>query len=367
MAIAADKVADKTENTAPAKPSLEKILEKRKALGRGLDSLLSGVPRIVSGTSLVGTSVVGTSVAATAPPVVPGAAPTPGPVAVPADAVTRLEPVAAQSRTDGDPLLRNEVLQLSLDQLKPNPYQTRSSVDEKYLAELAQSITTHGVLQPVIVRPAPDGKYFLIAGECRWRASHLAGKTSIPAIVRHVSDQQALELTIVENLQRHDLNCVDQARAFARLSSDFGLTQEEIGKRTGCSRESVSNYMRLLKLPVVVQNHLSTGELDFSQARVLLRLLDPSQAERIAELAIKKHLSVMQMEALVAETNLPPSDKTPTAPVLDPNVKAAQTELERLLGVRIKIRDRQGKGKIVIEYKSLEDFDRVLGMLKGER
>jgi ParB family chromosome partitioning protein len=260
-----------------------------------------------------------------------------------------------------------DILEVALELIDNNPYQTRGIFREDELRELADSIKASGVLQPIVVRPK-DGRYVLIVGERRCRASKLAGKEKIPAILRLVSDEQAAEMTIIENLQRADLNCMEQARAFARLSQDFGLTQEQIGQRTGCSRESVSNYMRLLKLPFEVQKLLIEGQLDFSMARVLLTLMNPSQILKVAEKAIKDHLSVVQLEDLVFEMNVPVEKgaDTPLARWVDPNVRAAQQELERILGVRVRIRDRKGKGKIVIEYATLEDFDRVLEMLKGK-
>jgi ParB family chromosome partitioning protein len=270
--------------------------------------------------------------------------------------------MAPRTPQDGD------ILDIALDLIDNNPYQTRGIFREDELRELADSIKASGVIQPVVVRPAKDGRYLLITGERRCRASRLAGKERIPAIVRVVSEEQAAEMTVIENLQRADLNCIEQARAFARLSQEFGLTQEQIGQRTGCSRESVSNYMRLLKLPAEVQQMLVAGQLDFSMARVLLTLVDPSQIVKVAEKAIKDHLSVVQLEDLVFEINVPSvkGDESPKKRWIDPNVRAAQQELERLLGVRVRIRDRKGKGKIVIEYSTLEDFDRVLEMLKGK-
>ncbi|HEY1272998.1 MAG TPA: ParB/RepB/Spo0J family partition protein [Terriglobales bacterium] len=315
-------------------------IDKRKALGRGLDSLLPGGPRVVAGATAVATPVVaGTS------------------AVMPA--------IQAQARSkpeDGD------VLEVALDLIDDNPYQTRGIFREAELRELADSIKAMGVIQPIVVRPGQDGRYVLIMGERRCRASILAGKEKIPALVRMVSPEQAAEMTIIENLQREDLNCVEQARAFARLSQEFGLTQEQIGQRTGCSRESVSNYMRLLKLPFEVQKLLIEGQLDFSMARVLLTLLDPGQVLKVAERAVKEHLSVVQLEDLVFEINVPvqKGDAVPQARWVDPNVRAAQQELERILGVRVRIRDRKGKGKIVVEYSTLEDFDRVVEMLKGK-
>jgi ParB family chromosome partitioning protein len=307
-------------------------VDKRRALGRGLASLLPGGPRPVTPPT---------------PPVVSGGA------------APQVTPRAPQ---DGG------ILEIALDLIDNNPYQTRGIFREEELRELADSIKASGVIQPVVVRPVKDGRYVLITGERRCRASKIAGKEKIPALVRVVSDEQAAEMTIIENLQRADLNCIEQARAFARLSQEFGLTQEQIGQRTGCSRESVSNYMRLLKLPAEVQQMLAAGQLDFSMARVLLTLADPSQIVKVAERAIKDHLSVVQLEDLVFEINVPSAkgDETPKERWVDPNVRAAQQELERLLGVRVRIKDRKGKGKIVIEYGTLEDFDRVLEMLKGK-
>jgi ParB family transcriptional regulator, chromosome partitioning protein len=274
----------------------------------------------------------------------------------------------ALRRADG-----HAVLELALDHIDANPYQTRSHISKEELHELAESIRANGVIQPIVVRPGSEGRYVLITGERRTQASKLAGKEKIPAIVRHVSDQQAAEMTIVENLQREDLNCYEQAHAFARLSQDFKMTQEEIGKRIGCDRSTVSNYMRLLKLPAQVQYMLRDGWLDFSQARCLLTLAVPEHVVKLAKEAVEKHLSVEQLETLVIRANYPVEGQEVPAQAprrgarwVDPNVKAAQRELERILGVRVKIRDRKGKGKIVIEYSTLEDFDRVLEMLKGK-
>jgi ParB family chromosome partitioning protein len=262
------------------------------------------------------------------------------------------------------------VLQIRLDDIEQNPYQTRDRFDTELLQELAESIRANGVVQPIVVRPGKDGRYVLILGERRCRASKLAGKETISAIVRKVSDQQAAEMTIVENLQRQDLNCLEQAHAFAQLSQVFHLTQDQIGQRTGCSRESISNYMRLLKLPASVQQFLREGRLGFSEARVLLTLLDPNLIPKIADEAVRKHLSVEQLEDLVFDTNVPLQKQDQPgrgARWVDPNVRAAQTQLERVLGVRVRIRDRKGKGKIVIEYATLEDFDRVVEMLRGKQ
>ena len=304
--------------------------DKRRALGRGLESLLPGGPRIVTGS-----------------------APAPLPPAVPAAAPAHVVPAEG-------------LVFLNLDQIDENPYQTRRDFAEASLTELAESIRASGVVQPVVVRPGSEGRYILILGERRCRASKMAGKTAVPAIIRRVSDEHAAEMTVVENLQRQDLNCLEQAEAYARLSREFGLTQEEIGKRVGVSRESVSNYTRVLKLPKVVQQHLGAGKLGFSEARVLLTLMDANLIPEIAEIAVEKQLSVKQLEDLVAKTNAPAVEREQAEPPkLDPNVRAAQMELERLLGLRVQIRDHKGKGKITIAYSTLEDFDRVVEMISG--
>jgi ParB family transcriptional regulator, chromosome partitioning protein len=287
------------------------------------------------------------------------------PAATDADSRSAVLPeVFAQAQTAGG----LAVAQIALDQIEHNPYQTRYNFDQEALEELAESIRANGVVQPVVVRPGADGRYLLILGERRCRASKLAGKTTVPAIVRKVSDQQAAEMTVVENLQRQDLNCMEQAAAFAKLSRDFGLTQEQIGHRVGVSRESVSNYMRLLKLPGTVMQYLQEGRLGFSEARVLLTLLDPTLIPKIADEAVRKHMSVEQLEDLCFNTNVPlqkPQDEQHRARWVDPNVRAEQAALERVLGLRVRIRDRKGKGKIVIEYASVDDYDRVVEMLKG--
>ncbi len=316
--------------------------DKRRALGRGLESLLPGGPRAL--TSAAAAPVRSIPADATRPTVLPD-----------------IQAQAAAASSGG------RVLQVPLDQIDENPYQTRQRFDSQALQELADSIRANGVVQPVVVRPTPAGRFVLILGERRCRASKLAGKATIPAIVRSVSDEQAAEMTIVENLQRQDLNCLEQANAFARLSREFGLTQEQIGQRTGMARESVSNYMRLLKLPPMVQHYLGEGKLGFSEARVLLQLTDPELILTIADEAVRKQMSVLQLKDLVDRTNnpMPKGAASAKARWQDPNVREIQMQMERALGVRVRISDRNGKGKIVIEYATLEDFDRVVETLKG--
>jgi len=266
---------------------------------------------------------------------------------------------AAKPATDG-------VQEIPVEQIDRNPYQTRTRIDETALQELAQSIEVSGVIQPITVRPA-NGRYQLITGERRWLASQRAGKATVPAIIRQVSDEQAMEITIIENLQREDLNPVEQARAYERLSREFGLTQEQMAKRTGKDRSSVSNFLRLLKLPGDVLGMVESSQLSFGHAKALMPLDSPEAMLRLARRAVQLSMSVRQLEGAVTQLMHP----TPAAPkaerVVDPNVREAEQQLQRSLGLRVQIHDSKGKGKIVLEYKSLEDFDRVLEMLSSPR
>lgn len=268
--------------------------------------------------------------------------------------------VAPAPATGGTPL------EIALDQIDRNPSQTRSSFDEAKITELAQSIAATGVIQPVIVRKLPGGRYQLIAGERRWRASQVAGKATIPAIVRQVADEQALEMTIVENLQRTDLNSMEQARAFERLSREFKMTQEQMAVRTGKDRASVSNLLRLLKLPVSIQTLVELGELSYGHARALLAL---ESAERITTAAAKvctQAMSVRQTETYVQGLIRPESKTRPVAAspeVQDPNVREAESRLQQRLGLKVRIEDKRGKGRVIIEYSGIEDFDAILAAI----
>lgn len=297
---------------------------KRRALGKGLDSLL---PRIH-------TSAV------------------PAPVHVPPP--TEVE--------GGKPR------EIPIEEIDRNPFQTRQNIDEGELAELAASITANGVVQPILVRPLASGRFQLIAGERRWRASRLAGKKTVPALLRQVSDEQALEITIVENLQRADLNPMEQARAFERLSREFHMTQEQIATRTGKDRVSVSNYMRLLSMPEGVQKLVETSQLTFGHAKVLLGLKLHQDFEKTAQRVANLSLSVRQTETLVQGMLFPEKNqKEPRPePVVDPNVKEVEEQLQRALGLKVRIEDKNGRGRVIIEYADLGDFDGLLEQLAGK-
>ena len=289
---------------------------KRRALGKGLDSLLPRVP----------------------------------------------SPASSADTEGGKPR------EIPLDQIDHNPFQTRTQVNEEQLAELAASITSNGGVQPVLVRPLANGRFQLIAGERRWRASRLAGKQTIPAILRQVSDEQAMEITIVENLQRADLNPMEQARAFDRLSREFHMTQEQMAVRTGKDRASVANFLRLLRLPASVQARVEAGELSFGHARTLLAFEHPEEIEKAAKRVVDLSLSVRQTETFVQGLMHPErtkKDPKPETPI-DPNVRDVQQRLQRALGLKVHIEDRNGRGRVIIDYARLEDFDTLLEQLAGE-
>jgi ParB family chromosome partitioning protein len=270
---------------------------------------------------------------------------------------------AAPPTADGKPL------EIPLDRIDRNPFQTRTTFDPEKLTELAQSITASGVVQPIVVRSLSAGRYQLITGERRLLASKQAGKATIPAIVRTVSDEQAMEMTIVENLQRADLNPIEQARAYHRLSHDFHMTQEQMAIRTGKERASVANFLRLLKLPESVQHKVESGELTFGHARTLLALPTPEQIVAAAQKVVALSMSVRQTESYVQGLLNPESKPAKAQKVIDPqdpNVHEAQDRLQRALGLRVRIEDKKGKGRVIIEYSGLEDFDALLIALNAQ-
>ena len=255
------------------------------------------------------------------------------------------------------------VKELAVEQIDRNPYQTRGKFAEESLNELAASIKASGVVQPIVVRPQAHGRFQLIAGERRWLASQRAGKATVPAIIRQVSNEQAMEMTIVENLQREDLNAVEQARAYERLGREFNLTQEQMAQRTGKDRSSVSNFLRLLKLPAEVQELVEADKLSFGHAKALMGLDSPDAMSKLAQRIVTLSMSVRQTEGAVYNL-MHPAEKQPKAErQVDPNVREAEKELERSLGVKVTIDDKKGKGKILLEYATLEDFDRILEAL----
>ena len=337
--------------------------DKKRALGRGLEALLPRKPAVVpmpaAATSLPAPH--GTAVEAPAP----APALVARPAAPPAGKHWSPEYLEETRIRPGD-----MVIEIPLELIGRNPYQTRAtSDDDPGLTELAESIRAHGVMQPVVVRPmrqpGPRGElYELIAGERRWRASLKAARSHLPAIVRDVPSEQVLVLTIIENLHREDLNPIQHARALQRLAEEFRLTQEEVAARTGLSRPAVANFLRLTRLPEELQKAVADGRLGFGQAKVLMALSHPEELEAMARKVMAGKLTVRETEALLQEFQHPQAAAQPADRTVDPNVHAAEVELQRSLGCRVQIKDRNGKGKIVIEYHSLEDFDRIVEALK---
>jgi len=241
-----------------------------------------------------------------------------------------------------------------------SPFQPRRSFPEESLKELADSIRANGLVQPVLLRRS-DSRYQLIAGERRWRAAQTAGLEKIPAIVRELSDREALELALAENLLREDLNPIDVARAFEVLQQQYRLSHEEIAERLGVNRSTVTNTLRLLRLPVPVQEMLVDGQLTFGHARALLALESGPVQTRLAKMISKQGLSVRQVEGMVALRQVQAAGKKLHAiePKLDPNTRAAILEMERVLGTRVRIVGTEGKGRIEVSYFSPEDLNRI--------
>ena len=260
--------------------------------------------------------------------------------------------------TDAD-----QLVELGIEEMRSGAHQPREEFNEARLKELASSIRESGMLQPVLVRPAAGG-YEIVAGERRVRAARMAGKTTVPAIVREYSDEQVMVLSLVENVQRDDLNAIEKARAYQRLQQILGGTQEDVAARVGVDPSSVSNMIRLLDLSPSLQELVQRGGLSMGHARSLLGLETDDARLALARRIIKEGLSVRAAEELVRSG----ADARPQRrmrPRKTAEVAALEGELRRALGTKVKIEDRRGKGRIVIEYYSPAEFERVSGLLKS--
>lgn len=256
---------------------------------------------------------------------------------------------------------------IAIDLIDPSPLQPRGDFDEVKLDELARSITANGVVQPLIVRPKED-RFELIAGERRWRAAQRAGLTRVPAIVRQVSDDKVLELALIENIQREDLNPIEEARAYKKLIDTVGLTQESVAERVGRDRSYVTNFLRLLRLPDDVQELVQRGRLSTGHARTLLGLADVAAQRRLARKIIEGDLSVRATEQAVRQLTEPKNGRAKQAKThvaVDPNVRAAETRLRRHFGTQVRIVQAAGSaaGTIELEYYNQGDLDRIYGLL----
>ena len=252
--------------------------------------------------------------------------------------------------------------QIDVTALKRGEYQPRRFIQEPELQELAASIEKHGVMQPIVVRPVDDEAhpYEIIAGERRWRAAILAGLTQIPAIVRELNDQVAIALALIENIQRQDLNPIDQALALQRFHDDFGLSHQEIADTVGKARTTVSNLLRLLSLPDSIKDLMQQGQLDMGHARAILSLKAKDQMD-VAQIVIEKALSVRQTEQLVRDRNEPKLEKEKAQ--ASPDIEQLTQKLSERFGANVKIdHNQKGKGKLVIHYHSLDELDGILNI-----
>jgi ParB family chromosome partitioning protein len=254
------------------------------------------------------------------------------------------------------------MLMLPVEAVERNPRQPRKRFEEKALEELAASIRAHGIIEPVLVR-REGGKYRILAGERRWRAAQRAGLKEVPVVVREASEREAFELALVENLQREDLNAIEEAEAFEVLLDDHKLTQEAIAERVGKDRSTVANALRLLKLPEDVRNLVKDGKLDMGHARALLGLEGEEPIRRAAARVLREGLSVRATEALVRQ--LTRKDKpSAQAPAESPAVRALTTRLQRRLGTRCRVLPKSANaGKLEVEYTSLDELDGILAKI----
>lgn len=252
--------------------------------------------------------------------------------------------------------------EVALSHLRANPFQPRQAMDPQELSGLIESIRRHGVLQPIVVRPSVGG-FEVVAGERRWRAAEAAGLASIPAIVRSLTDQEALELALVENLQREDLNPMERARAYRRLLQDFGLTQEQIAERVGKSQPSVANALRLLHLPPQIQSSLEVGRIAEGHARALLAVGTESIMLKLWERVERRGLSVRETEAL-ARISISREIQV-RSHAKDPELKSLEQDLSRRYGTKVVFDGGRRRGRLAFEYYSEEDLQRLLDLLIG--
>ena len=248
-------------------------------------------------------------------------------------------------------------LMIPSNQIKPGRYQPRQQIDEQALEELKASIKDRGIIQPVIVRPISHGVYELVAGERRWRAAQSLGLREVPAVVKSLTDQEALEYSLIENLQRHNLNPIEEAMGYARLMSEFGYSQDQLGERLGKNRSTVANMLRLLKLPNEIQEALRAGKISQGHAKAILAVETIERQLALFQQTVLQELSVRQVEALASTWQ--PKPKRQRA-ATDPETRSIEEELRAKLGTKVMVNARKNGGRIVIEYFSSEDLGRLL-------
>jgi ParB family chromosome partitioning protein len=264
---------------------------------------------------------------------------------------------------------REEKMEVSVKLIKPNPFQPRRVFDQEAIDELARSIKQYGVIQPIIVRRSPEG-YDLVAGERRWRASQLAGLAAIPAVVRDYTDSEMTEIALIENLQRKDLNSLEEAAAFQRLMSEFGLTQEEVARKIGRSRSMVANMLRLLNLQPEVQEYVSRGTLSMGQARPLLAVEDPAIQCEAARIIIEEDLNARDSEELVKRLCNKKEKKVKVPPINDQHeffITEMEDKFKLALGTQVRIKPGKMKSRIEIDFYNSEDLERILECLSAQQ
>lgn len=259
-------------------------------------------------------------------------------------------------------------MELRLDDLSPNPYQPRRNIDAAALNELAESVRVHGVIQPVVVRRVTGGGYQIIAGERRWRAARLAGLTTIPAVVKKMDDSAMMQVALIENLQRQDLNPIEEALAYRKLMDGFNMTQEDVSGAVGRSRPAIANSVRLLNLPFSVQDHLAEGRLSVGHARCLLAIESPDAQAKLADHIVEAGLNVRQAERVAKDISTNVSRETKRTAENnedDPDVTLLVGRLSERLGTKVKVTGSSNKGVIHIDFYAAEDLDRILDIILG--
>lgn len=251
--------------------------------------------------------------------------------------------------------------EININDIVPNPNQPRKHFDETALNELASSIKVHGIIQPIVLNEAEDGKYMIIAGERRWRAAKIAGLETVPAYVRRFTEKQVKEISIIENLQREDLNPIEAAKAIKQLMEEYKLTQEAVSERIGKSRSVIANTVRLLTLPNEVVDMIETNKLSAGHAKILVALTDPTEQIKIATVAVNKKLSVRDIEKLVKNINHPSKERPKSEQSIE--LKDMINEMQRIFATKVSAIGNDNKGRIYIDYYSKDDLDRISELL----
>ncbi len=275
-----------------------------------------------------------------------------------------IEKVRAIEQGLNEPFKNMKFFPMAVESIGFNPFQPRQNYDEDSLEELKASIKEKGIIQPLLVRPNKEGNFEVVAGERRLRAAKALGILNVPVVIKDMSDTEVLLLALVENIQRQDLNVIDEAKAFEKLVNEFKLTQDQIATAVGKDRATVANTLRLLKLPLDIQHKIIQQKISMGHARALLALDSPEAQLAMAQKIINQNLSVRSVEGLVKQASTKPQKKTKAQKLKDPDIAILEDELRRILGTKVLVEDKKGKGRLIIEYYSLDDLDRVLNILR---